>query len=195
MYMQYLRLVGVFVPLPIYIRIAIYFIGAYVVSGGILNFEIILLGLLSLAAWLANTTALDIYGRYETDQRRGRGDTEGLIVLNILRAAHVQAIVIASALAALTFVAVYGFLALGLMLAMLGVSYAYASPQLALSSRPVLAAALIPLGYVVLPILLGSLAAAKLPNLLLLALTLACYGQFAISIRSSFNTDKSTKLL
>ena len=185
MFKKYLTLAGVFSPPLVYGRLLLYFTGAYAVAGGNLNLGNYVLGLFALAAWLINASALDIYAKYEIDQRRGVGDSEGLIVLGVLRASHVQVIIIASALGALTFIAAYGFLAPLLILVMLGISYVSASPQLLIAHRPRVATALLPLGYVVLPLLLGSLAAAKYPSLLLLALIVACYGQFAISVSSS----------
>ena len=179
---RYVNAVRSLLRVPTYLLMLLYYTVAFIGAGGAGGAWNYALGALAIAAWYVNATSLNDLSDYEIDQVNLPGDPDRPLVAGVLNRPHLQVIALSSGVLALVLVAIFGWLALGLMAALVALNAAYSLPPVVISRRGGLALALLPIGYVVLTMGLGSLAAGRIPGGWLAALIALSYVQFVARI-------------
>lgn len=110
---------------------------------------------LLIALWYMNGTALNDYADYEIDQINLKGDKDRPLIVGLAHRNELTALASAYAISALGIAYLISFEHFILLAGLLLLNYAYSIKPLQISRRGGLAPLLLPLGYVLLPYLLG----------------------------------------
>ena len=131
-------------------------IGA-VISGKI---SYILVGLFSLACWYINATSINDLADFEIDKINLKKELDRPLVNNQTNAGSLVIIAIASAILGSLMLLIISWQSSVLFLLLILLNYIYSMPPIRVSYRGLLAPALLPIGYVVLPFILGTIVVA-----------------------------------
>ncbi|HSX02403.1 MAG TPA: UbiA family prenyltransferase [Candidatus Saccharimonadia bacterium] len=176
---------------PTYLLLLLYYGLGFVAAFGLVKGGMVwsvggagrlLAGALAIAAWYINATALNDLSDYEIDQINLSDASDRPLVAGALRRPDLLIIAGTTAVLSLAAAAVLGWWTAGLVAILLAFNTAYSLPPMSLSRRGGWALALLPIGYVILPMMLGLAATAQ--GLVALAgpLVAICYAQFVARI-------------
>jgi 4-hydroxybenzoate polyprenyltransferase len=140
--------------------------------------------LVAVGAWMLFAVAVNDLADEEIDRVNLADDARRVIVSGRATRRHVAGIAIASAAIALGVAGVLGWMAVGVIGCGLALAAAYSLPPFRLSSRGALTSALLPLGYVAVPYLVGAFSAGatvhRLHPVLLAGMYLGFMGRLAL---------------
>lgn len=115
----------------------------------------VFIGLFSLACWYINATSINDLADFEIDKINLKKELDRPLVNNQSNAGSLVIIAILSAVLALLMLLIVSWQSSVLFLSLILLNYIYSVPPIRVSYRGLLAPALLPIGYVVLPFLLG----------------------------------------
>jgi 4-hydroxybenzoate polyprenyltransferase len=153
------------------------------------------IALVAVGAWMLFAVAVNDLADEEIDRVNLAGDARRIIVSGRASRTHVTRLALASAVIALGAAATLGLASIGVVACGLALAAAYSLPPFRLSSRGALTSALLPLGFVGVPYLVGAFSAGAtlhhLHPVLLAGMYLGFMGRLALK---DFRDERGDRL-